>query len=447
MYCITSFAQIRTYDIGAEGGFSLATLRGYPFNNKKTIKYSGGIFFQKNLNKIISIRTGAYFEQKGSSFEIQDQYIIQGNADIIHGNAEIDYLTCPLLCRATFGKNFKYFVDAGAYYGFLLRQSTFAESPTWLTRSPLFRNDDAGIIAGLGILYNIKQKVALSLEVRYSRGLVNISKYTLLISDPTITTNATNFLVSFNYKLEHRKHLADSIRLHQRNVYFKLSFAPTFNFMKNDNNTAGIALRSYGDDSGAYYTFDAKREEGNLGHAVSALIEFRLIKQLFLDVGFSSERLNYKTRNNTVFYVTSSWVGHPPSHGYIYVDIEQQYRFISFPLVLNYNIPVNRLSFTLGIGTSYNLLQRFQTTFHDSIYLQVFKYPDLQYKVQNPSSISLIINAGVGYHASKFLELGIETQFKYYFTRGSSTPDQLYVAGFNSRANLYSIGLNFYIKI
>ncbi len=434
---LPSFAQSHLYEIGSEGGPSLVSLRGYPFNNKKTIGYSGGIFFQKNISKIVSFRTGAYYEQKGSSYEIIP-YIFQGNH--IQGNTKIDYLTIPFLCRATFGEKLKYFVDAGLYYGFLLKQNETSTSQINLN-SIKFRNYDFGILGGVGILYSIKQKFALSLEVRNNRGLVNISRY------KTVKSDAINFLIGFNYNLEQRNQ-PDSIRHQQRNVYFKVSFAPTFNFMVNIDSIARIKLGYLGIDGSPHYTYEAKRETGDPGHAVSALIEIRLIKRLFLDAGVGFERLNYKTKDNTVFYVEPSWEGFRPNQplqGYFRTDnIKQQYHFISLPLSLNYTMPINKLFFSLGIGGSYNILYQFQTTLGKGIY----NYPDPQNKSFNrSSSYSLLINIGAGYRVNKFLELGFGPQFKYYFTRGRGTTGTLYLAGYNSKANLYSIGLNFYIKI
>ena len=119
---IVSFGQSNILDIGVEGGLSNASLRGNDYINKyhsSRIGYSGGLFVQYNLKKTISFRSGCFYEQKGSSFEFQvTDYSAQQTGEI-HGKESFDYLTIPLLIRATFGKKLQYFFNAGSYYNLI----------------------------------------------------------------------------------------------------------------------------------------------------------------------------------------------------------------------------------------------------------------------------------------------------------------------------------------
>src|SRR5436190_2235459 len=65
-----SFAQQNRFDGGIEGGPSLISLWGnetISTYNKSTIGYSAGLFLQYSFPKLISFRTGIYYERKGTA--------------------------------------------------------------------------------------------------------------------------------------------------------------------------------------------------------------------------------------------------------------------------------------------------------------------------------------------------------------------------------------------
>jgi len=210
--CLTSYGQTNILDIGAEGGCSLASIRGIDkkiVHHKSRVGYCGGLFVQYNFRKILSIRTGAYYERKGSSFEVEATDEIGTTIGIIHGNENFDYINVPLLIRATFGKKLKFFVNAGPYVGFLLKQSEHVKA---LNDFPGYNNDnthsfkktETGISAGVGISYSCGNRISISLEIRDNLGLSNTSAVEVY-NNGTIKTNALTFLPGINYKLGQRK--------------------------------------------------------------------------------------------------------------------------------------------------------------------------------------------------------------------------------------------------
>ncbi|MFN8713560.1 MAG: porin family protein [Bacteroidota bacterium] len=208
---LTATAQINKLDIGAEGGFSLASLRGNEVIDSyhdTRIGYSGGLFVQYNFRKIISVRTGGYYERKGSSLEFLFTDINGTIIGTFKGKENFNYLTVPLLVRATFGQKLNYFVNAGPYIGFLMKKTEYTEAFQSIPeitsdQTDLFKKTETGLSFGIGVSYTLKEKFALSFEARNNLGLTDTSDLPV-INNGVIKTNAVNFLFGFSYKLGQR---------------------------------------------------------------------------------------------------------------------------------------------------------------------------------------------------------------------------------------------------
>jgi len=206
----TAYSQTNKFDIGVEGSPSLIYLRGNDIIkqfHKPTIGFSGGLFFQFNFKKIISLRTNIAYERKGSIMTAQTTDINGNPLGKITTNSNFDYLTLPILVRATFGKKIQFFVNAGPYFGYLIKQTFVSKGdniPTTTSdNSSLAKRFDTGISTGLGLSVPIKTTFAFSFEVRNNLGLYNVSAVPVA-NNGTIKTNSTNFLLSFTYKLGQR---------------------------------------------------------------------------------------------------------------------------------------------------------------------------------------------------------------------------------------------------
>ncbi len=187
--------------IGFDGSPGLIFLRGngivksYP---KPTIGFSGGLFCQYNFQEKYAIRTAISFERKGSRTSTTT---IDNNGEIIAvlpTNQNFDYLNIPVLFQVNFGKRIKYFVNAGAFFAYLIKQSVVASNGTSLSGSNtsntnLYKRSDAGVVAGLGISIPLKEKYALSFEIRNNLGLLNVNKLPAN-ANKSVKTNSTNLL-------------------------------------------------------------------------------------------------------------------------------------------------------------------------------------------------------------------------------------------------------------
>lgn len=203
----TTYGQTNKFDIGVEGSPSLIFLRGNDIIDnlhKPTIGFSTGLFFQYNFKKVVSLRTNIAFERKGSVLTSLTTDINGNQLGKMTTNTNFDYLTLPILVRTTFGQKVQVFVNAGPYFGYLIKQTFVSKvdniPTTTSNNTTLDKRFDTGITTGLGFSIPIKTKFAFSCEVRNNLGLYNVSAVPVS-NNGTIKTNSTNFLFGFTYKL------------------------------------------------------------------------------------------------------------------------------------------------------------------------------------------------------------------------------------------------------
>jgi hypothetical protein len=204
------YGQTNKFDIGIEGSPSLIFLRGNEtLNNlhKPTIGFSSGLFFQYNLKKVISFRTNVTFERKGSVLTLPTSLNNGNPTGKLTTHINFNYLTFPILVRATFGNKIQYFVNAGPYFGYLIKQTSVSRGDNTPKRTydntsqdKLF---DTGVSAGIGLYFPFLTKFAASFEIRNNLGLYNVSAVPIT-NNGTVKTNSTNLIFSFTYKLRQK---------------------------------------------------------------------------------------------------------------------------------------------------------------------------------------------------------------------------------------------------
>jgi len=206
------FAQLpHKFDFGVLAGPSLASMRGNTIidnYSEPKIGFAAGLSFQYNTRKILSFHTGILFDQKGTVFKAQ---LIDSTGNLqgkVTTNSNMNYLTVPLLVRASFGKHITYFVNAGPYFSYMLQHvditrgkdiETFRNSPAYTEK-----RFDAGISAGIGAKFPLKENISLTCEARNSLGLTDISN-TPVINNGKILTNSASLLIGITYSLGARE--------------------------------------------------------------------------------------------------------------------------------------------------------------------------------------------------------------------------------------------------
>ena len=202
------FGQTNQINVGFEGGPSLISLYGNDVvESYKDLSFgfSCGLTFQYNFSKLISLRTNILFERKGLSTKKQatDEYGNPFGELTFHSN--FNYLTLPLLGKLTFGKKIKFYVNAGPYLGYLLKQKDITEAfneypKTESDNTDNFERLDFGVTTGLGMNFSIHENLLLSVEIRNNLGLPNISSLPI-VNDGRIKTNSTNLLIGIAYRI------------------------------------------------------------------------------------------------------------------------------------------------------------------------------------------------------------------------------------------------------
>ncbi len=202
--CIGSFAQTTRFEAGLQVGSSTGWLRG-----NKAIDDSGplhgpaaGLNFQYNLSQHLGVRLGAGYQRKGSSTDVT---FTDNIGNVLGSGAvrgELQYLSFPLMLRYGFGEKFRVSAGAGGYLGILLSatqtSSGFDFPDVTITKN--FENTDIGLCGSISGALALGQKISLSLEARYDKGLTNISALPV-VDDGSIRTNAVCLLLGCSYRL------------------------------------------------------------------------------------------------------------------------------------------------------------------------------------------------------------------------------------------------------
>lgn len=209
--CFTSNAQRNSWDIGLEGGMTLGWLHGNDVLKTYHAEKNGGvtgIYGQYNLPRHFSFRSGLYFEQKGSSFVFP---AVDANGNFMGyqtGHETMNYITIPLIAQFSFGKTWRPFVNLGGFLGMLQSQKEHfnafgTNQGQTYDRSDLLKKTEIGISTGLGIAYQLKLPLTISVEARNNLGLTNISAVAVY-NNGKVLTNTLNLLVGVSYRLGQR---------------------------------------------------------------------------------------------------------------------------------------------------------------------------------------------------------------------------------------------------
>lgn len=197
--------QTPHFEAGLQAGPAYSWLTG----NKVIDDYAAawgpavGLTFQYDLSRMFGLMIGAIHQRKGTIADVQFTDITGnpiGNGEV---RSTLDYLLFPLMARATFGNGPRFHAGAGPYAGRLMRARQtwrgegFREGTTNTTDD--FERWDLGISASAGVSFSLAGNLWLTTEVRYDKGLTNISALPV-IDDGSIRTNAACLLAGFSYR-------------------------------------------------------------------------------------------------------------------------------------------------------------------------------------------------------------------------------------------------------
>lgn len=207
-----SLAQTNGIYIGIEGGPNRTWISGNEYfnksgNSKKAANFFAGASFELCFTENTALKTGLAFERKGVKFTsiVRDDF--SNPIGGVPARTYLDYLTLPLMAKIAFGKNPKFFVNAGPYIGYLLSQKDvvyddeFMHTVFTVDNSDRYKKLDMGVAAGLGTEVALTDQVKLSLEVRHNLGVYNIYSVPTFFNG-IMKTNSTNLLFGLAYKIK-----------------------------------------------------------------------------------------------------------------------------------------------------------------------------------------------------------------------------------------------------
>ncbi|QQR84993.1 MAG: PorT family protein [Flavobacteriales bacterium] len=196
-------SQMTRFEAGLQLGPSLSWLRGNKAidGTDALLGPAAGLSLQYNTSSVFGIRLGAGYQEKGYSSDVTFTDI-NGNT-IGSGTVryELHYLSIPLMLRFGFGEKVRVTAGAGGYAGVLmsgqLTSKGFDLADQTVTDD--FENLDLGICASIAGSFPLGAHFGLNTEVRYDKGLTNISALPV-VDDGSIRTNAVSLLVGCSYR-------------------------------------------------------------------------------------------------------------------------------------------------------------------------------------------------------------------------------------------------------
>jgi len=197
-----AIAQSTRTEVALGVGPGLGWLRGNSVidDSDVLIGSAAAVSLEHRFTPLWSLSVGAGYQRKGmrSTIEFQD---VDGMSEAEYRN-ELDYLMIPLLMRASFGERSRLVLSLGPYAGYLLEaRDSFQSEGEVLSdaTSDDLNKWDAGLSAGLGYSMPLSGKLTLQAEMRYDKGLTDISALPV-VDDGSIRTNAVCLLVGCGYR-------------------------------------------------------------------------------------------------------------------------------------------------------------------------------------------------------------------------------------------------------
>lgn len=206
---LLSFTSIKAQlgsHIGFNVGPSISVFHGsdYAENFRSKTGLAAGITYQYAFNTTFALHTGLMYESKGVTSRMTlDPFDID-----VRTRSNFSYLAAPVLFRAHLlpEKKLRPFINAGPYFGFLMRQMNVTRSDNngnidveRENNTDSFNAFDIGLSGGVGLDFLITSNMHLDFEVRNNLGFYNISESDN--SDFRLKNNSLNFMVGMLFSI------------------------------------------------------------------------------------------------------------------------------------------------------------------------------------------------------------------------------------------------------
>ncbi len=176
--------------VGAKAGLNLTTFSGSdkPDDLKTLPGLNAGLFGTIPVNDMFAVQAEVNFEQKGSAAkDATDQF----NDYLVHTSDwkwVLNYITVPVLAKATLGETTQFNLYLGPYAGFLMsakmkgtaeyeHQTNPEESYTDDVDDDIkdsFKGFDYGVTMGVGVKIPLNRQISFTSDLRYNHGFAKL---------------------------------------------------------------------------------------------------------------------------------------------------------------------------------------------------------------------------------------------------------------------------------
>ena len=211
-----SFIFSQETTIGITAGYTnsgIKTNHPYLKNISRDNNLNTGIIFDYGFSKLISIRTGVNYDQKGFADNItftDAQGNILGDSKL---HFDFNYLTIPVLLKFTIGDKYRVYGNVGLFGSYILSAGVFGpkyNSNGKESGDELLMDEknhvnkiDYGMILGFGVEYKIKTKFIIGIDARFNQSFNNIDTKDFF-PNYNMINNSFNINITFRYILNKR---------------------------------------------------------------------------------------------------------------------------------------------------------------------------------------------------------------------------------------------------
>ncbi|MBN2174641.1 MAG: PorT family protein [Bacteroidales bacterium] len=184
---VFGFSAMAQFTYGPKVGLNLANVSGDDVdNNKMLIGFNAGLLGNYAFGDMFSVQVEAMYDAKGAKYEGTDE---NGNDKTYPFS--LGYISIPIMAKATFGDDIKFFGEIGPTIGLLMSAKMDGESeyevPTGFNPQTgqftyetikvkdSYKSTDIGLVFGVGTLLpagNMK----VMIDARYNMGLGTIAE-------------------------------------------------------------------------------------------------------------------------------------------------------------------------------------------------------------------------------------------------------------------------------
>ena len=171
---VFGYNAMAQFSYGPKVGLNLASQTGEDVkNNKMLMGFNVGALGNYAFGDIFSAQLEVLYDTKGAKYEKTDEI---GNTTSI--NTNLNYISIPIMAKATFGEDIKFFGEVGPNIGMLAGAKIDGESE-WtvgnetFTYKDNFKGTDIGLIFGAGTLL-AAGNMKLMIDLRYNMSLGTI---------------------------------------------------------------------------------------------------------------------------------------------------------------------------------------------------------------------------------------------------------------------------------